>query len=218
MLPTRAMLKFTLAENPTTQPESMRRTSPATNSRLITAPHAWTKTSPSPSNFCRMKPSPPKKPTPNDCEKPTWMLVPIAAHKKACLEHMMEPPSAPKSMPKVWPGIGEEKTIFRGLVPLFTICSIANEAPASMRFPASLMFAHQLPLGREPSLNCVSKSMSLSRKQIEPLSAMIFSLGWRTTSTIWRSWPMRVNSNLLEHLAKAAPDSANCAWSVISID
>ena len=47
----------------------------------IMAPPACMKASPSPSNFCRIKPSPPKKPAPSRLVKAIEMSIPYAEHK-----------------------------------------------------------------------------------------------------------------------------------------
>jgi hypothetical protein len=62
--PARSMLYSIPGEKATIQPVSTRSFSPL-SSRSTIVPPAWTKALPSPLSFCRMNPSPPKKPAPS---------------------------------------------------------------------------------------------------------------------------------------------------------
>ncbi len=94
--------------NATRHPVSSLRVSPC-RSFLITVPPAWIKAMPSPTSFCKMKPSPPKNPVPSCRWNAIWILVPKAAARNASFWQIISFPNSFIFSGMMEPGYGAEK-------------------------------------------------------------------------------------------------------------
>ncbi len=175
---------------------STRSVSPGPSSIVWIVPPEWTKTSPSPSSFCMMNPSPPNRPTPIFFWNAIPTDTPRAAQTNESFWQISWPPSVRRSSARTFPGYGAAKAT-RSLRPPRLVKTVMNRlSPVSTRLPALSRAPITPPCceAAEPSPKIVSISIPEVMYISTPASATTASPGSSATSTYCISAPLMSNS------------------------
>ena len=152
-------------------------------------PDACKKARPSPWSFCRMKPSPPKKPAPILRVNATEISMPRAAQRKLSFCASTVPPQSRKLSGTILPGNGAANATSARRAPLLPNNVTKNESPESTRFPAPTSLSNKPPpfeFGSRVVAMVIPSRMNI----MPPASAKTASPGSSVMMTACRSSPM----------------------------